>query len=113
MVEPGSGAVMSDNPKPPPPPTIHVQLDEARQAGDYVNMARIFHNQTEFVLDAMFMPPVSNTAKVLSRLVMSPIHAKQLLRALAHNVQIYEQKFGEIVVAPTGDKGPGPGSILH
>ncbi len=106
---------MSDsNPKPPPGPApIHVQLDEAHASGAYVNMARIFHNQTEFVLDAMFIPPVSNTARVLSRLVMSPIHAKQLLRALGHNVQLYEQKFGEIVVAPPGDKGPGPGSIIN
>lgn len=103
------------NPKPPPSgaPQIHVHLDEAKASGEYVNMARIFHNQTEFVLDAMFIPPISNTARVLARLVMSPIHAKQLLRALGHNVQLYEQKFGEIVVAPPGDKGPGPGSILH
>ena len=104
------------NPKPPPPPgavPIHVHLDEARASGDYVNMARIFHNQTEFVLDAMFLPPVSNNAKVVSRLVMSPIHAKQLLRALGQNVQLYEQKFGEIIIAPPGDKGPGPGSIIN
>ena len=103
------------NPKPPPPGSvaIHVQLDDARVSGDYVNMARIFHNQTEFVLDAMFIPPASNTARVLSRLVMSPIHVKQLLRALQHNVQIYEQKFGEIAGTPPGDKDPGPGSILH
>lgn len=93
-----------------PPMPIHVQLDEARATGEYVNMARIFHNQTEFVLDAMFLPPQSTTAKVTSRLVMSPIHAKHLLRALAHNIQLYEQKFGEIVLAPPG---AGPGPIMH
>lgn len=100
-----------NDPNRPGAVTIHVQLDDARVAGDYVNMARIFHNQTEFVMDAMFLPPQSNAAKVMSRLVMSPLHAKQLLRALSHNLQMYEQKFGEI---PLGPPGPlGPGGIVH
>jgi hypothetical protein len=94
----------------PPPMTIHVHLDEARAGGQYVNMARVFHNQTEFVLDAMFLPPQSTTANVVSRLVMSPVHAKHLVRALAQNIQLYEQKFGEIVLAG----GPsGAGTIVH
>ena len=88
---------MSD-PTKPADNTIRVHLDEAQLNGTYVNLARIFHNQTEFVLDAMFMPPAMNVAKVNARLIMSPVHAKQLLRALAHNVQTYEQKFGEIAV---------------
>jgi len=89
---------------------IHVHLEESRLAGEYVNMARIFHNQTEFVLDAMFLPPQSNTARVSSRLVMNPLHAKHLLRALAHNIQLYEQKFGEIPLHHQGP--PGPGGIV-
>lgn len=92
----------------PPESTIRVHLDEAQLGGAYVNMARIFHNQTEFVVDTMFIPPASNVAKVTARLIMSPVHAKQLLRALTQNVQTYEQKFGEIAVPV----GPGPG-ILH
>lgn len=107
---------MSDpNAKPGPPVPIHVHLDEAKVHGEYVNMARIFHNQTEFVLDALFLPPASNTARVSSRLVMSPVHAKQLLRALGHNVQLYEQKFGEIEIGPVGGGpgGPGPGSVIN
>lgn len=94
------------------PMTIQVALDEATSAGEYVNMARIFHNQTEFVLDAMFLPPQSTTAKVTSRLIMSPLHAKHLVRALAHNIQLYEQKFGEIALGPPGGSG-GPGPIMH
>ena len=90
--------------------TIQVHIDEARTPGQFVNMARIFHNQTEFVLDAMFLPPQSTTAHVLSRLIMSPVHAKHLLRALTHNIQLYEQKFGEIALT-TGGSGPGP--IVH
>ena len=39
--------------------------------------------------------------KIYSRVIMTPLHAKQLLEALAHNISLYEQKFGEIRVEPT------------
>jgi len=98
---------MTDTTDPKPPDTtLRVHLDEAQLGGAYVNMARIFHNQTELVIDALFLPPASTVAKVGARLVMHPVHAKQLLRALAQNLQSYEQKFGEIVL-PSG-QGPGP-----
>ncbi len=103
---------MSDPKTDPKHMTIQVSLDEATSGGEYVNMARIFHNQTEFVLDAMFLPPQSSTAKVMSRLIMSPLHAKHLVRALAHNIQLYEQKFGDIALGPPGGSG-GPGPIMH
>lgn len=104
---------MSDNdPRPQPITTIQVTLDDATSTGEYVNMARIFHNQTEFVLDAMFLAPQSGNAKVTSRLIMSPLHAKHLMRALSQNLQLYEQKFGEIVIAPPEGSG-GPGPIMH
>ena len=101
---------MSDDPtssdKQAKPVKIEVQLDEATAMGEYVNMARIFHTQTEFVLDALFVAPGTNKAKVRSRLILSPMHAKNLLAALGHNVRMYKSKFGEIKVA----KG---GPVLH
>ena len=103
---------MSNTEPKGPPMTIQVALDADQVSGDYVNMARIFHNQTEFVLDTMFLPPQSDTAQVMARLVMSPVHAKHLVRALIHNIQLYEQKFGEIQLAPPGSPS-GPGGILH
>ena len=33
---------------------------------------------------------------------MTPVHAKQLLRALTENVAIYERNFGEITEGPQG-----------
>ncbi len=103
---------MSNTEPKGPPMTIQVALDADQVSGDYVNMARIFHNQTEFVLDTMFLPPQSDTAQVMARLVMSPVHAKHLVRALIHNIQLYEQKFGEIQLAPPGGS-MGPGPIMH
>ena len=104
---------MSDHKKKPQQKTIKVEvkMDDAMGQGTYANMARIFHNQTEFVLDALFLPPQSREAHVLSRVLLSPIHAKFLHAALGRNLQIYEDKFGTIKAATPGKEDPG--SILH
>jgi hypothetical protein len=39
---------------------------------------------------------------------MSPVHAKQLLRALGENVAIYERNFGEIAQGPTPPQPASP-----
>ena len=102
---------MSDQPSKPHTPHVHVVVDEPVVRGSYVNMARIFHQHAEFVVDAIFLPPATNQARVVSRLVMSPVHAKHLLRALSQNVARYEQVFGEIRLAPPGGEVVDP--ILH
>jgi hypothetical protein len=101
---------MSDQPKPNAP-HVHVVVDEPVLRGSYVNMARIFHQHAEFVIDGIFHPPATNQARVVSRLVMSPVHAKHLLRALAQNIARYEQVFGEIRLAGPGGEAIDP--ILH
>ncbi len=90
---------------------IDVKMDDEMAQGSYANMARIFHNQTEFVLDSLFLPPQSREAHVRSRVVLSPVHAKFLHAALGRNLTVYEEKFGPIKAVPTG--GSDPGSILH
>ena len=103
------------DPKKPQRVTIEVDLDDAMARGQYVNMARIFHNQTEFILDGLFLPPQSKKAHVLARLLLSPVHAKFLHAALGQNIRLYEQKFGEIKATKPGSAGGGgePGPILH
>jgi hypothetical protein len=95
----------------PTPVKIEVTLDEAAARGQYINAARIFHNQTEVVMDFLFLSPQATRAPVLSRVIMSPIHAKNLQLALAQNLQAYEQKYGVINPHPPGE--PDPGTILH
>jgi len=90
---------------------IEVHLDESKTQGEYVNMARVFHNQTEFVVDAIFLPPGSKRASVRSRIILNPMHLKFLHAALGQNIEMYEKKFGPIATKAGGNGGNDP--ILH
>lgn len=78
------------------PGTIRIILDDQIAQGEYVNFANIIHSQSEFVLDLGRVVPGRTDVKVYSRVILTPLHAKQLLEALAHNIGLFEQKFGEI-----------------
>jgi hypothetical protein len=62
----------------------------------YANIAFIANSPAEIVIDFAQMLPRSNKGKVMSRVVMSPMHAKLLQLALTQNVANYEKQFGEI-----------------
>lgn len=85
-----------DNEQPQPPQTIRITLDDAVAQGEYVNFANIIHSQSEFILDLGRVVPGRTDVKIYSRVILTPLHAKQLLEALGHNLALFEQKFGEI-----------------
>lgn len=62
----------------------------------YSNMARISHTPSEIIIDFSCLLPAQPRFKVLSRVLMSPLNAKLLLRALAENMARYEAAFGEV-----------------
>lgn len=64
----------------------------------YANLARISHSPADIVIDFAHILPGENTANIQSRIVMSPLSAKLLMRALAENLARYETAFGEIIV---------------
>ena len=64
----------------------------------YANLVRIAHSPSELVLDFAHLMPGLTTANVRSRIIMSPLGAKLLQRALSENIQRYETNFGEIKV---------------
>jgi hypothetical protein len=64
----------------------------------YANLARISHSPADIVIDFAHMLPGETTAKIQSRIVMTPLSAKLLMRALAENLGRYEAAFGEIKV---------------
>jgi len=79
-------------------PTIRITLDDNVAQGEYINFANIIHSPSEFVIDLGRIVPGRTDVKIYSRVIMTPLHAKQLLDALGHNIALFEQKFGEIHV---------------
>lgn len=75
---------------------INIELDEQTAEGIYSNLAIINHSNTEFVLDFISIMPGVPKAKVKSRIVLTPQHAKRLLNALAENIRRFEANHGEI-----------------
>ena len=90
------------NPPNPPQPQnqIQIEIDDATAQGHYANLAMISHSETEMILDFIFLQPQVPKAKVRSRVVTSPSHAKKLLLALEDNIKKYESRFGKIETAP-------------
>lgn len=82
--------------KPAPGNQINIELPEDIAEGMYSNLAMIAHSNSEFVIDFIRLMPGVPKAKVKSRIVITPEHAKRLLGALIDNVNKYEATFGEI-----------------
>ncbi|MBE6305898.1 MAG: DUF3467 domain-containing protein [Bacteroidales bacterium] len=75
---------------------IKIELTPEVAKGNYCNLAMIAHGPNEFFMDFINVAPNMNPARVQTRVIMTPENAKQLLNALAENVQRYEKSFGEI-----------------
>lgn len=82
-------------------PEIQIEIDENTAQGAYSNLAMIGHSENEFILDFIFLQPQqAGKAKVRSRIITSPAHAKRLLAALQDNIAKYEARFGQVKVSP-------------
>lgn len=75
---------------------VNIELSEELAEGIYSNLAIITHSNSEFVVDFVRLMPGVPRAKVKSRIILTPQHAKRLLGALQENVQRYERQNGEI-----------------
>jgi len=87
---------MSDQPKLPQGPQLQIELDDATAQGAYCNLVFMNHTDTEFTFDFVYVQPGAPRARVRSRIIMSPRHAKRFLRAVESNIAHYEQVFGKI-----------------
>ena len=77
---------------------LQVELKEEIGLGTYANLAIITPSSSEFVLDFVRVLPGMPKAPVVSRVVLSPEHARRLLRALEDNIGKYERTFGPISI---------------
>ena len=91
-----------DNPKKK---KLSIDLPEELAQGAYSNLAVITHSPVEFVVDFAQVMPGMSQAKVRSRIILAPHHAKRLLQALGENVQRFEKQNGPIQ-APNGSQDP-------
>lgn len=85
---------------------INIELTEEVAEGEYANLAMIAHSNSEFVIDFIRLMPGVPKAKVKSRIVITPEHAKRLLNALNDNIQKYEDAFGPIKKSEEAPKFP-------
>lgn len=85
---------------------INIELSEEIAEGVYANLAMIAHSSSEFVIDFIRLMPGVPKAKVKSRIVITPEHAKRLLNALEDNISKYESTFGSIKSVEEAPKFP-------
>ena len=79
-------------------------MDEEVAQGVYSNLAVISHSSSEFVVDFIRIVPGMPKAKVKSRIILTPEHAKRLLMALSDNIDKFEKQNGSISIQ---QKPPG------
>ncbi len=87
---------MAEQKNNPPQGQINIELSEEIAEGQYSNLAIITHSTSEFVVDFIRVMPGVPKAKVKSRIVLTPEHAKRLLNALADNIGKFEAEHGTI-----------------
>jgi hypothetical protein len=78
---------------------LNIELSEEIAEGIYSNLAIITHSSSEFVVDFIRVMPGVPKAKVKSRVILTPEHAKRLARALEDNIEKFEAINGRIKVA--------------
>ncbi|HEU0050762.1 MAG TPA: DUF3467 domain-containing protein [Patescibacteria group bacterium] len=73
---------------------MDIKAPEGSLGGKYANMMQVSHTPEEFVLD--FISAFPPAGELVARLIVSPRHMKRIVRALADNVNKYEQIHGLI-----------------
>ncbi len=77
---------------------LKLRMPESVSAGVYANSMVIQHSGQEFILDFVLM--TAGNGQVVSRVITSPAHMKQIAKAIDENIQKYEQMFGPIATPP-------------
>jgi hypothetical protein len=80
---------------------IQIELPADLEA-TYANFALITHSPSEMIVDFARVLPNQPKAKIYTRIVMTPMNAKLVHKALGENLAKFEEKYGEI---KTPDQG--------
>ncbi len=83
----------------PQPQQLNIKSSDETLRGQYSTAMQVTHSQQEIVLDFFnLLPP---QAQLVSRIITSPAHAKQIAAALTQNIQQYEKQYGPLTATPT------------
>jgi hypothetical protein len=85
---------------------INIELSEEVAEGTYSNLAIITHSHAEFIIDFVKLMPGTPKAKVKSRIILTPEHAKRLYKALHDNIRKFESQNGPIKETKDGGVPP-------
>lgn len=90
---------MSDEQAPKRPGRLEIKADDTVAKGRFANLAQVGSSQDSFVFDFAFVQGAQGW--LLSRLILSPGHAKRFQTALAETIARHEERFGTIESGPT------------
>jgi len=77
---------------------LSIELPDDIAQGNYSNLVIISHSSSEFIVDFALMLPGLQKAKIKSRIILTPEHAKRLLYSLQDNITRYENAIGKIEI---------------
>ena len=76
------------------PQQLQIKADDETLKGHYTNAMQVAHTKEEFILDFFMMSQPAG--QLVDRIITSPAHMKQILKALQDNIKIYESSHGAI-----------------
>jgi hypothetical protein len=86
---------------------LNIEIGEKESEGIYSNLALITHSPQEIILDFARVMPNVPKSKIYARIIMTPAHAKMLLKALEDNLKKFESQFGQVKLQGIEEKNIG------
>jgi hypothetical protein len=90
---------------------VQIKADEKEMVGQFCNLVMFNHNPEEFTLQFIYLFPNVPQGKLLASMIVSPGHAKRMMKALAENISRYEAQFGPIRDVPEPTPVPNVGFV--
>jgi Protein of unknown function (DUF3467) len=90
---------------------VQIKADEKELVGQFCNLVMFHHNAEEFTMHFIYVFPNVPQGKLASSVIVSPAHAKRIVRALAENISRYEAQYGPIREVPEPTPVPNVGFV--
>lgn len=90
---------------------VQIKADEKELVGQFCNLVMFHHSAEEFTLQFIYVFPNVPQGKLASSVIVSPGHAKRILRALSENISRYEAQYGPIRETPEPNPAPNVGFV--